>query len=200
MNVHIAITHNPDGPLAMLVKTLDGQGRINLHAAMGTEVQHDTAEHVGGLKRAKNSLLSKLQATPTNFYQHAAERIESPAALAGGANAATLTLNYPGVARAFRPITVVAVNAKALAIPMDRLAVGRSPRDCWAELGLFIPKGKDYIAMRVGPEIKMMWLLRRSLTQPQNRALLPSEAAWQKAAARGADNYFKSILSRPNPE
>lgn len=195
MNVHVAFTHNPDGPIGKLVRGLNGQGRIDLHAAMGTEVQQATAAHVGALQRAPDSLLSKLGAPSTNFYAHAAERIESPAALASSANAATLTLNYPGVARAFRPITIVPVNAKALAIPMDRIAVGRSPRDCWAELGLFIPKGKDYIAMRVGTEIKVLWLLRRSVTQPQNRALLPSTAQWEAAASLGAKTYLRTALA-----
>ena len=195
MNVHVAFTHNPDGPIAKLIRGLDGQGRINLHAAMGTEVQIATAAHVGGLHRSPDSLLSKLGAPATNFYQHAAERIESPAALASDSNAATLTLNYPGVGRAFRPITVVPVDAKALAIPVDRLAVGRSPRDCWAELGLFIPKGKDYIAMRVGNEIKVLWLLRRSVTQRQDRALLPSVAQWESAASLGAKTYLRTALA-----
>ena len=195
MNVHVAFTHNPDGPLAKLIRGLDGQGRIDLHAAMGTEVQQTTAAHVGALERAPDSLLSKLGAPATNFYKHAAERIESPAALATDANAATLTLNYPGVARAFRPITIVPVNAKALAIPMDRIAVGRSPRDCWAELSLFIPKGKDYIAMRVGNEIKVLWLLRRKVTQPQNRGLLPSTQQWEAAASLGAKTILRNWLN-----
>ena len=34
MNVHVAFTHNPDGPLAKLIRGLDGQGRIDLHAAL----------------------------------------------------------------------------------------------------------------------------------------------------------------------
>lgn len=195
MNVHVAFTHDPNGVIGQLIKKLDGQGRIDLHAAMGTEVQQVTASHVGALERSPDSLLKKLGAAPTNFYKHAAERTESPAALASDGNAATLTLNWPGVKRAFQTIVVVPVNAKALAIPMDRLAVGRSPRDCWAELGLFIPKGKDFIAMRVGNQIKMMWLLRRSVTQPQNRALLPSDAQWQEAAKAGALHY---LIHRPN--
>jgi hypothetical protein len=195
MNVHVSFSYNPQGAIAKLVRGLDGQGRIDLHAAMGTEVQQVTASHVGALERSPSSLLTKLGAAPTNFYKHAAERTESPAALASDGNAATLTLNWPGVGRAFRTITVVPVNAKALAIPMDRLAVGRSPRDCWAELGLFIPKGKGFIAMRQGNQIKVMWLLRRSVTQPQNRALLPSEAQWERAAADGAKNYLRTALN-----
>lgn len=195
MNVHVAFTHSENGPLAKLIRGLDGQGRIDLHAAMGIEVQQTTAAHVGALQRAPDSLLAKLGAAPTNFYQHAAERIESPAALASDASAATLTLNYPGVARAFRTITITPVNAKALAIPFDRMAVGRSPRDCWQELHLFIPKGKGYIAMRVGTEIKVMWLLRRFVTQPQNRALLPSSARWEEAASLGANTYLRHALN-----
>lgn len=195
MNVHVAFSYNPQGAIAKLVRALDGQGRISLHAAMGTEVQITTAAHVGGMQRSPDSLLSKLGAPATNFYQHAAERIESPAALASDTNAATLTLNYPGAARAFRTITITPVNAKALAIPMDRIAVGRSPRDCWDELGLFIPKGKDYIAMRQGTQIKVLWLLRRKVTQPQNRALLPSGEQWQAAASLGAKTYLRNALN-----
>jgi hypothetical protein len=195
MNVHVALTHRSDGPIAKLIRGLDGQGRIDLNAAMGTEVQQTTAAHVGALERAPDSLLSKLGAPATNFYKHAAERIESPAALASDMNAATLTLNYPGVGRAFHPITIVPVNAKALSIPMDRIAVGRSPRDCWEELGLFIPKGKGYIAMRVGNEIKVLWLLRRKVTQPQNRALLPTAQQWQAAASLGAKTYLRHALN-----
>ena len=194
MNIRVTIE---DLGLRSLIDRVTGpKARARLHAAMGTEVQQATAAHVGALKRAPDSLASKFGAPTTNFYAHAAERIESPAALASDANAATLTLNYPGAARAFRSITIVPVNAKALAIPVNRLAFGRSPRDCWAELGLFIPKGKDYIAMRVGTQIQMMWLLRRSVTQPQNRALLPSMEEWQAAASLGAGRWFDQEISR----
>jgi hypothetical protein len=195
MNVHVAFTYDPHGAIAKLISALDGQGRIELHAAMGTEVQHVTSAHVGAMERAPDSLLSKLEAPATNFYKHAAERAESPAALASDANAATLTLSWPGVKRAFQPVTITPVNAKTLAIPMDRIAVGRSPRDCWEELGLFIPKGKDFIAMRAGKEIKVLWLLRRSVTQPQNRALLPSSEQWQAAASLGAKTYLRNALN-----
>ena len=189
MNVHVAITHDPNGPIAKLTRTLDGQGRIDLHAAMGTAVQHVTAAHVASLHRSDGSLLWKLEAAPTGFFQQASLQIESPAALASDSNAATLTLSFVGVKRAFQSVTVVPRTAKYLAIPIDRIAVGHTPRECWDEWGLFIAtdktKNQVYVAQRDGNHIKMLWVLKRSLTQKQDRGILPSTEQWERAA-RGA--------------
>jgi hypothetical protein len=197
MNVRVTLITNPNGPMAKLTRALDGQGRISLHAAMGTEVQIDTAAHVGGLHRKDGSLLSKLGAAPTGFFQQASLQIESPAALASDVNAATLTLSFPGVKRAFQSIVVRPLTAKYLAIPIANIALGHSPRDCWEEWGLFITadkaKNQLYVARRDGGKIEMLWVLKRSLTQSQDRALLPSDSDWQKSAARGALNYIRSL-------
>ena len=40
------------------------------------------------------------------------------------------------------------------------------------------------------------FLLVRSVTQPQDRTLLPSEAEWGTAAARGAEDWFALELQK----
>jgi hypothetical protein len=94
--------------------------------------------------------------------------------------------------RALRDVTIVPREAKSLAIPIHALAYNRRPAQIWESLNLFIPKGKNVICMP-GKTITALYVLVRSVTQKQDRTLLPSDENFQKAAATGAGNYIRNL-------
>lgn len=172
--------------IARWLSAMDGPGRVDLHAAMGAEVQVVTAAHVRELAATRHGTAEKLGASPTNFLAQAAEKIESPAALGADADAATLTINHPGMSRAFRTVTIVPKNgATHIPIAMNAIAYGRRPRE-FSQVQ-FVHKG-DAVRTDIAA-----YVLVRSVTQKQDRTLLPSHGEWEGAAARGAVNFFRSI-------
>lgn len=183
MNIDVTI-RSPK--LALLLAEVKGPGRIELHQAMGTEVQVATAAHVREIAGSRHGTAARLGASPTNFLAQAADKIESPAALGSDANASTLTINHPGMVRAFRDVKI-GPGPKRLSIPMNAIAYGRRISE-FAEVQI-VHKG-DPVRQDIAA-----FILVRSVTQKQDRSLLPSEDEWEKAGARGALNFLRAIPS-----
>jgi hypothetical protein len=197
VNVSISIRDTATPNLRKFIGGLTGPARSGLLRAMGTEVQHVTTEHVRALAGARHTTASRLGAAPSNFLAQAAEKIAAPEALTADQTEAVLTINHPGFSRAFRDVTIRPRNAKSLAIPLAAIAYNRRPRQLWDRLKLFIPKGKRVIAMSDGAGgITAIYALVRSVTQSQDRSLLPSAEQWETAAAKGAKQYLQYALGK----
>jgi hypothetical protein len=171
-------------------------GRRSLHQAMGTEVQVLTAEYLRKIAAARHSTAEKLGATPTGFLADASEKVAAPGALAANSDHAMLSISFPGVGRAFHEVKITPKQAKFLAIPVHAIAYGKRARFLWDSLKLFIPKGSRFICMRMrdGKTLLRLYVLVRSVTQPQDRTLLPSQEEWVEAAGLGARNWFHNQL------
>jgi hypothetical protein len=178
------------------VKT--GTGRRNLHQAMGEEVQVLTAGYLRRLAEDRHDTAKALGAQPTGFLGTAAEKVAGSDALTADSDAATLTIDHPGMRRAFGPVTISPTSAKSLAIPIHAIAYGKRAAFLWNQLSLFIPKGCNFIAMK-GPDGKSiipLYVLVRSLTQKQDRTLLPSDEEFEGAAIKGAENFYSAAKRR----
>lgn len=85
----------------------------------------------------------------------------------------------PGITRALHDIVIRPVEAKSLAIPLHAEAYGIQPREYnvvhpkGTPEALFKPKGKDYLARNDNGSLVVMYLLRKSVHQKQDRTLLP---------------------------
>lgn len=190
MNITISDLVSPK--LGALIARLSPTGRQDLNRAMGYEVQRLTVDHLRQIAATRHNTANKLGGTPTNHWAQAAEKVAQPSSLTSVTGlGATLTINHPGITRALRDVTIKPKEAKSLAIPVRGLAYGRRPAELWDRLNLFIPKGRRFIAMRTGKKITVLYLLVRSVTQKQDRSLLPTDAEFHKAAARGALQYLK---------
>ncbi len=181
---------------------LDSPERTALNAAMGTEVQVVTENHLRGLAATRHATADRLGASYTGFMAQAAEKVASPAALSADPSAATLTINHPGIARAFHPITITPHNATYLAIPLNALAYGRRPREFDKVVLIFKggsrkggaePRKEKSDEEKAAPVDLPAFLLVRSVTQQQDRTLLPSNEEWEKAAATGARNFIAAL-------
>lgn len=191
MNITITDTAMPR--IRQLAAACGGNRVAELHAEIGHEVQRLTYDHLRAYASSHHATAARLGATPSNHLAQAAEKVASPAALKADADGAVLTINHPGIIRALRDVTILPREAKSLAIPVHRLAYNRRPRQIWDALKLFIPKGKNVICFSEGGKITALYVLVRSVTQKQDRSMLPSDADWRKAARVAALKFIEKL-------
>jgi hypothetical protein len=190
----ISISDIGSPELTKLMDSLSGNGRVSMNEAIGAEAQELTYEHLRAIAAARHATAQKLGASPTNFMAGAAEAVQAAGAMEASADAAEITIDHPGVARALRDVEIRPTTTKALAIPIDAIAYGRRAAELWDSLKLFIPKGTRIIAMRgEDKKIRPLYILCASVTQKQDRTLLPSEEEYRGAAARGAIAYLQRV-------
>lgn len=187
MNVRIDVSGKLKDSVRALAERLEGAGRREMTQAMGVEVQEATRSHLMELAATRHATASRLGGTPTNHWAQAAEKVAAPAALTVAGDAAVLTINHPGIIRAFRDVTIVPRTARFLALPLNGLAYGHRPRE-FSEVQ-FAGRGEE-----VRSDIPAYALVTQ-VHQPQDRSLLPSDEEWQDAAAHGAETYLAQALT-----
>ena len=114
----------------------------------------------------------------------------------------SVSISTPGINRALHDIIIRPVEAQALALPVNEAAYGIQPRRYnvnhpkGTPEALFRPKGKDYLAKK-GPDggLVVMYLLRDSVTQPQDRSLLPPDDKMDKAFSGAVHDAVEAILN-----
>ena len=192
MNLRIRIEDGASQKLKSAMRMLSGSELVGLHKAAGTEVQRVTSDHIAGLKRNPDSFASKFGAPASNFYAQAAEKVGGDAALTANAGGATLVISSIGFKRAFQNVPIFPKTAKSLAIPINAIAFGHRAAELWDRMHLFIPKGKNVIAATIGGVLTPLYILCKSVTQKQDRSLLPSDQQFLDAAVLGARRYLFS--------
>lgn len=196
MNLRISISDTASPEVLRAIRALTGGELTKLHQAIGVEVQRITAQHVAAIAASRHGTAEKLGASPTGHFAGAAEKVSADSALAAGQDGATLTISHPGFVRAFRDVKIVPKTAKALAIPINAISYGRRAAELWDRMGLFIPEGKRIIAATVGGVLTPLYILCRSVTQKQDRSLLPSDDQFRDAALRGAKGWLGMELAK----
>lgn len=132
----------------------------------------------------------------SNFYS--ADDVQSP--IVNG-DSVFVSISTPGISRAFHDIIIHPVEAKSLAIPIHSDAYGISPREYntnhpkGTPEALFKPKGKDYLAKNDNGSLVVMYLLRKSVQQPQDRTLLPSDEEMNAAVIGAIHGAIEVLLS-----
>jgi hypothetical protein len=196
MNLRLKIEDGVSPRLAAVMKMFTGAGLASLHRAAGVEVQQTAVRHLMVIAGTRHATAQRLGAAPTGHWGKAAEKAGTPAALEADTAGATLTIAHPGIARAFRSITIVPRTSKALAIPISGISYGFRAAELWERMKLFIPKGKRIIAANIGGQLTPLYALCSSVTQRQDRSLLPSDADFQNAAVAGAKGWLASALAK----
>ena len=191
MNLRITISDTASPALQAKMRAMSGSKLADLHRAAGVEVQELTRGHIAALRRNPDSFAAKFGAPASNFYAQEAEKVGGDAALTAGPAGATLTINSIGFKRAFQNVPIFPKTAKSLAIPVNAIAFGHKASELWDRMHLFIPKGKRVIAATIGGVLTPLYVLCKSVTQKQDRSLLPSDQEFQDAAVRGAKNYLR---------
>lgn len=178
--------------------------RRPLHAAMAGTAAEFTRRYLRGLNRHRTA--QRLGAAPTNHYEAAA------GAVTADATQEEAIIRIPrrtGLGRAFREITLRPTGGrKWLTIPATGETYGRTA-------GEFGQGTLDFaiIYTHRGPTPVLVWAadggshkkrdvafwLRRSVTQKQDRSLLPSNDAFQTIARESAVAHIRNLLSPGGP-
>ena len=191
---------NPAGPLLSLF--LAGlSDRSRLHQDIATRAEVVTRNHLIQVANSNHKTANRLGATPTGHLSRAAESVTS----VGGPGGAVVTVTSPGIARVAGPITIRPVNRKALTIPARKEAYGIRAGEFAARQGvkLFVREGRNgaYLAYREPGgrggkgALRVAYFLRKSVTLPQERGLLPSDTAYQDAALAGCEDFVDRLIA-----
>lgn len=147
----------------------------------GMEMEGVIKDHVGGLARTRHATANRLGATPTGHYREEAVNLT-----ASDANSATVAVSIPGIARAYRDITIRPKRAKSLTIPIHAWAYGRTVREVRdSGMPVFELKGTDVLATARGGELINLYLLRKVVHQPRDRSLMPTAKRLEQAFGDG---------------
>jgi hypothetical protein len=201
MNLSIRFADRLSPALRDFTARISGPGAVEMNRAAGFEVQQLTTRHLRDIAGSRHETATKLGAAPTNHWAQAAEKVASPAALTADSDSAVLAINHPGIGRAFHDVTITPTNAKALTIPVSAIAYGRRAGEFGRALFIFKSKftGTAFLAMRQGDRNALpllLYVLLRSVTQRQDRSLLPSDDELGNAAAEGVKRYVRMALTK----
>ncbi len=138
--------------------------------------------------------------TSSNYWAHAAEAIHTSA----DATAGTVTIRHPGIHWHRHGGTIHAKPGKALAIPLRAALYGVWPSEHFAsrEDAFVWRKGnKAFLAARPGKgirgttarrgELRLLYLLLKSVSKGPDPSVLPPEATMQDAAASAVKLYLQ---------
>lgn len=196
MNLRITIKRDTLTPaIRTLYSALSGAKRADMNRVVGAEVQKVTYDHISRLESSYAKASQRQGAPHTGFFAQAAEKVAQDSALSATDKEAVLTIKHPGFTRAFHSVKIVPRTARALAIPIHRDAYGHRAAALWDRMNLFIPKGMGIIAAMRGVVLTPMYVLCGSVTQKQDRTLLPTDEQWRDAGARGVKGYMRSIMT-----
>jgi len=182
--------------LALLVAQLSGEKKVEVNRAMAISVRELTRRHLTRLSGERHATANKLGASPSGHLGQAVRAVEG-AEITAQNDGASFVINHAGLGRAFHDVTITPKNAKALTIPVAAIAYNRRAGQF---NNLFVWKNKTtgnaFLAMRDPSGAKdakplLVYLLVRSVTQKQDRSLLPSNDEWESAAARGALDWIR---------
>lgn len=184
-----------------LVRTM-AQGlrdRSRLHASVAVEGENLTRDYLIGIAPRRHATADRLGATPTGHLERAAESVTSTS----NAQGATVSVTSPGLSRAFGDLLIKPKKGKYLTIPATAEAYGRRARSFNDLRVAVFGKGKlalikaeqSSVATRKesGGRSEVYYWLKTSVTLPQDRSLLPSDALYLEAVQLGAETYFEML-------
>ena len=173
-----------------------GAGRRNLFSAAANAVSILVRSHLSKLGQWKHESAERLSAQPTGFLQKAARGTVFNASENGG----EVIIPAP-LGRAFHDVEIRPRSWDFLTIPAAREAYGKRA-GVLASLGwrLFRPgkkneKKKFLMGAKKGEDPKILYWLKESVPQDQDRSLLPSDDELKTTAAAAMMAEIRRIAS-----
>jgi len=162
------------------ISKVGGAGRRLLFSAAANAVSILVRAHLSRLGSWKHATADRLHAAPTGFLQKAARGTVHTA----HENYGEVVIPAP-LGRAFHDVEIRPREARALTLPASAEAYGKRAGTL-AALGwkIWRPKGKDFLMGSIhGEDPKVLYWLKQSVRQKQDRELLPSDTKIQVAAS-----------------
>lgn len=169
--------------------------RTKLHEAIAERALNLTRDWLAAISRDRHDTAERLGASPSHFWQPAAEGVSA----FSDSDGASVTVRSPGIGRAAHDVTITAQSSRFLTIPLIAEAYNQRARAIWESQHLFIPGGKEHprrvIASRnEDGTLKLWYALVESVTQRQDRTLLPSDEAYSLACLQGARDHVGFLM------
>jgi hypothetical protein len=209
----VAVTITVTGDAQRMLSQLDQKlvNRGELHEDIATRAENVTRDYLRGIARTRHATARKLGATPTGHLERAAESVHS----FSDAEGATIGITSPGIGRAFEDKVITpGPGKKYLTIPATAEAYGKRAgqfndlRLAFFKGGLLAlvkadqsslsdRKASGYsVEKKAAPKARppVYYWLKKSVTQKQDRTLLPSDAMLQAAAEEGTRDWLKAFV------
>jgi hypothetical protein len=218
MTIRLTIESDTATPaLAQVAQLVDD--KAGLLGAAGQRLARDTSAHVAAWGQSHPNQLGGRR---TNYWAGIAAKITPADTLEVSGDTATVTLGgpeMPGLARAFGDVTIVpgtnTPGVKYLAIPARSEAGGMRPADFGGKLMIFwkgkgqpgglaqaTPATRTRFSKRGAkgstysrPGLVFYWFAN-SVTQPQDRSLLPSDDELSESANAGAKDWVDQQIKK----
>lgn len=168
--------------LGKWVSQVGGAGRRMIYSRAAYHVANLVRNHLLRLGSWKHIWAERLGAQPTGFLQNAGEKTTSRASENGG----EVVIPAP-LGRAFHDVEIRPKHWAFLTIPASAEAYGKRA-SVLAALGwkIWKPKGRKFLMGSVkGVDPKILYWLKESVPQAQDRSLLPDDKSMQEAANAG---------------
>ena len=156
-------------------------------------IEELTRSHIATAAQTRHKTATRLGASPTQYLLNKASSVEA----IGAPGRVLLSVSGEIFKRTFEPVTVSAVNAKMLTIPIAAESYGKRAGE-FGKLFVFTAKtGKQssFLARKVDGKMEFLFLLKKTVVLPQDRGLLPSEEDIFKAVEQTADDQL-TLMTR----
>lgn len=198
MSIGLTITVHSEEVDAKLREFNSGlTSRTPMNESVGKRAGELTRNYLVNIAETRHATAQRLGAAPTGHWAQAAEKTTNEADETG----ATVTINQPGIGRVAHDVTIVPGGGrKYLTIPAIAAAYGKRAATVpdlavlirWKEgqrraIALIQAEGKS------GAGTVWYWLVK-SVFQPQDRSLLPSDEQYRLAALQGVRDYVDRLL------
>lgn len=191
MNVTVTVPAR----LGNFLDCLKPESRRELYSVGANALRLSVRSHVRGIAPLRHVWATALGGTQTGHLEKGAARITS----SSSADHGEVQIPIAGISRAFRDVTITAKRASALTIPVHGAAYGHRVREL-ERMGwnIFRPKGKDVLMgdHGDGAGAECLYILRRSVTQKQDRTLLPSDGDMNTCVARAMALSIKDSIRK----
>ncbi len=139
--------------------------------------------------RTKNKKPNKLGGTRTNFWSRVAESVQSPRSIPGKV---VIPVSHPAIAQKVFGGTITAKKSKNLAIPIDPIAHGKSPRVFPLLKFAMTRAGVKLLGQKDGGIMKWLFVLKPSIDQAPDPTALPTDADVGAAMEKAGNIYFRN--------
>ena len=173
-----------------------------LHKSIGTWAESATRDHLIQEAQARHKTANRLGARPSGHLEPHGDVVNSKLS---NADAAIVSINIPGIRRAFGDLTITAKSGKWLTIPANAEAYNRRARTFNDLRVAFFGKGRMALVKaeqsslsdrkESGGRSEVYYWLKKSVTQKQDRALLPPDDDFATAAVQGIKAYIRMLRS-----
>lgn len=176
---------------------------LKLRKGIAGRLEQCTRDHIFVASKTRHKTASRLSAKPTGYLEKTAGTVESQVT---GNHDGLIQLSVYGdiYARVDGPVSVSPKNKKWLAIPATAESYGKRPREIAGLRFQRMKEGKLAALVRDTDEkdadgrtkSEVIFWLKKGVTLPQDRGLLPSEGQYLEAMEKAADDFMTKLAQQ----